>query len=94
MSGALQQQPLSSNTRRILLLVAAAAAVSFAFGRNSASCRNRQTTSRYSGMSEGELHEKGLWRSPRLGADACIVRHVKSRDTWEVLLVKVHAACA
>jgi hypothetical protein len=44
------------------------------------------------GMAEAELHAKGLWRSPRLGVDAFIVRHVKSSDAWEVLLVQARTA--
>jgi hypothetical protein len=42
-------------------------------------------------LAEAELHARGLWRAPRLGVDSLVVRHVKSTDAWEVLLVQVRA---
>lgn len=73
--------------KRLTLLCVAGAALAGLYALREGICSTPAITSKF--MSEAEMHQKGLWKSPRLGIDAFIVRHVRSSDKWEILLVQV-----
>ncbi|KAI8473129.1 MAG: NUDIX hydrolase domain-like protein [Monoraphidium minutum] len=83
------------STHRALLLALATALAAYYAGRHSA-CGAAAAGAAPAGaapaaLPEAELHARGLWRSPRLGVDAFIVRRAKGGGggaVWEVLLVK------
>lgn len=39
-------------------------------------------------LTEAQLHERGLWRSPKLAVDAFVVRHEPISQRWDILLIQ------
>lgn len=39
-------------------------------------------------LTEAELHQKGLWKSPKLAVDAYLVRYLRESGQWEILLIQ------
>ena len=78
--------PLSWTTRPALspraALVASLALLAALLLLEPGHCRRRK-------LHEAELHARGLFRSPRLGADAFIARRLKGSGEFEVLLARV-----
>ncbi len=39
-------------------------------------------------LTESQLHERGLWQTPKLAVDAFIVQHTPATAQWDVLLIQ------
>lgn len=48
---------------------------------------------RHASLTEAQLHQRGLWRSPKLAVDAFVVRHDPDAQRWDILLIQVAHAC-
>lgn len=46
---------------------------------------------RHASLTEAQLHQRGLWKSPKLAVDAFVVRHDPAAQRWDILMIQVHA---